>query len=559
LKTAVSSTKVRKGLKSSSNPIDFGSSGRTLSRALIRKAFRHLCESSKTSRGLLAWILYENEQYEDLQRFAVDPSCYFDAEVYFLDVRIFSFFKKYSSFDTGVDKKTPALSKWKDAENRCLNVNNKFRDRSSGKFSFPPSTEDALWRSTRKIASILGTLRFDDVRANCRHGPGADLGTLNNRTAAYWKYASRGQATPGALALMQELFSEDHVSDISELADVVDANRMSFVPKTSLIDRIIAVEPRWNMFIQLGLGDVMSARLRKKSGIDIRDQSRNQAFAKRAYDDGLATIDLSAASDSVCKNLVLELLPDDWFDALASTRSPYTILPDKSKWLNEKFSSMGNGYTFPLETLIFYALATSVVESMGLSVLDVGVYGDDIIVPAQAAVRLIEVLGDLGFVTNSDKTFIDGVFYESCGMDFFAGVPVRPFYLREEPNSWAALVQFVNGLCFCNNGHPGYTDDRSLRLKLHPWLIRRVPPSVLPLGPVSCPGVLWTPGFEAPLWGTWEGYRLRAWVFRPRGELVFSPRGLLLSKLSRQGEEGHRSTKRGDGEWVLKKVFFPLF
>lgn len=557
--TAVSSKKVRSSRKAVSTPKNFGSSGRTLSRALIRKAFRHLCESSWTCRGLLAWLLFENKQYEDLQRFSVDPSFYSDSEAYFLDVRIFSFFKKYSSFDTSVDRKAPAVQKWADAEARCKRVNDQFRLRSSGKFSFPPSTEDALWRSLRKISDVLGSLNFERVREECRHGPGADLGTRNNRTAAYWKYANRGQGTPGALALMQELFSEYHVSDLSERADVVNANRMSFVPKTSLIDRIIAVEPRWNMFLQLGLGEVMSYRLRKKAGIDIRDQSRNQALASRAYTDGFATIDLSAASDSVCKNLVLELLPDDWFDALASTRSPHTILPDKTVWLNEKFSSMGNGYTFPLETLIFWALATSVVEALGLKSDEVGVYGDDIIVPQQAASRLIDVLQDLGFETNRDKTFIEGNFYESCGMDFFAGVPVRPFYLREEPDSWAALVQFVNGLCFCDNGHPGYTDDWALRSKLHPWLIARAPASVLPLGPVSCPGVLWTPGFQAPLWGTWEGYKLRAWVFRPRGELVFSPTGLLLSKLSGQREDGHRATQRGEGSWELKKVFFPLF
>lgn len=532
--------------------------GKSLSRALIRKAFHHLCVSSQTSRGLRAWVLFDSEEYEQLLRTEIRPQDYLDAATYYLDARIYSFFKKYADLPVTIDRKGPALEKWRQAEARCRRVNDCFRARSEGKFLFSPLTEHVLRRASEKISFVLGRFPVERVVEECRHGPGADLGTRRNETAAYWKYAPDGHCTPGCLTLMHEWFHEYHVSDLADHSVLTNANRLSFVPKTSLIDRIICVEPRWNVFLQLGIGEAMSRRLREKAGVDIRDQGRNQALASAAYRDQLATIDLSAASDSVAKNLVLELLPDDWFDALAKTRSPFTILPDGEKVLNEKFSSMGNGYTFPLETLLFWAITTSVVESQGESVSEVGVYGDDIIAPSRSAHDVIGVLRDLGFETNESKTFTEGYFYESCGMDYYKGVPVRPFYLREEPKSWAAVVEFVNGLCFCDNGHPGYARDWALHSELCKWLTKRAPVRALPRGPEGANGTLWEE--HHPTIGNyrgWEGIRLHAWVFRPRGKLVYHPVGLLLSKLGGQGGRGHLATLRGEGEWTLKKVFFP--
>lgn len=518
--TATSSTKVsssRLKRRRTNKPIPFGSSGKTLSRALIRKAFRHLCESSQTSRGLLAWLLYESGEWQQLLSFSVKPSDYNSSAVYYDDVRIFTYFKKYADIPVAVDREGPAMEVWYQSEARCKETNIKFRDRMEGKFNFSPFTEAVIRRASGKIRYVLGDLSFERVREECRHGPGSDLGTRRNETAAYWKYAPRGHCTPGALAMMHDLFSEYHVCDLAEQSVLVNANRLGFVPKTSLIDRIICTEPRWNMFLQLGIGEVMSYRLRKKAGVDISDQGRNQSLASAAYVDQLATIDLSAASDSVAKYLVFELLPDDWFDALATTRSPCTLLPDGRMWLNEKFSSMGNGYTFPLETLIFWSIATSVVNELGGDVSKVGVYGDDIIVPNHTAQELIGVLKELGFETNISKSFIEGNFYESCGKDFFAGVPVRPFYLRKEPDSWAAVVEFVNGLCFNSDGHPGRDRDWALHAELRKWLDKRAPPKSLPLGPPGAPGAIWDPGFHTiPCKRGWDGSWYRGWVFKPK-------------------------------------------
>jgi hypothetical protein len=85
---------------------------------------------------------------------------------------------------------------------------------------------------------------------------------------------------------------------------------------------------------------------------------------------------------------------------------------------------MGNGFTFELESLIFFAIASCSCDA-GI----VSVYGDDIIVPSQYATDVMKNLEMCGFSLNWDKSFIDGPFRESCGGDYFEGFDIRPVYV----------------------------------------------------------------------------------------------------------------------------------
>jgi hypothetical protein len=127
---------------------------------------------------------------------------------------------------------------------------------------------------------------------------------------------------------------------------------------------------------------------------------------------------------------VFDLLPPEWSELLGQLRTG-TICYDGLSIKLEKFSSMGNGFTFELESLIFWALALGCCRTVGVDVEHVGVYGDDIIVPTDAAGLLYEVLDHCGFWVNTQKSYIDGPFRESCGADWLNGKDVRPFYLRE--------------------------------------------------------------------------------------------------------------------------------
>jgi hypothetical protein len=98
-------------------------------------------------------------------------------------------------------------------------------------------------------------------------------------------------------------------------------------------------------------------------------------------------------------------------------RSPKGVLVDKS-YTFEKISSMGNGFTFALESLIFGALVRCAIRRTG-SVKKSAVYGDDLIVPVTAAPYLKTLLEYFGFQLNEDKSFAAGPFRESCGKDFY--------------------------------------------------------------------------------------------------------------------------------------------
>jgi hypothetical protein len=309
----------------------------------------------------------------------------------------------------------------------------------------------------RQITEILGTIKPGDMallREKCHHGPGGDLSLGKRNASPYEKYRSRGAITEPCQRLYDDIFGEqqtldaDYRQDLAHEAQIVLASRLSFVPKTALVDRAICIEPRWNVYLQLGIGGLIEKRLRRYGMVLIKDQTRNSSFARRAWDDGLATIDLSSASDTISTNLVLDLLADCdplWLDLIMKSRCAYTVYRGRTIRL-EKISSMGNGYTFPLESAIFYAFAWAAARVSGCSTSDITVYGDDIIVPRSCSSLLIESLVSFGFMVNTKKSFTNGDFFESCGQDYYRGREVRPVFLKETVTDLAGAIVFHNKL-----------------------------------------------------------------------------------------------------------------
>jgi hypothetical protein len=229
----------------------------------------------------------------------------------------------------------------------------------------------------------------------------------------------------------------------------IRGNRFTTVPKDCRKDRGIAVEPSINVFYQLAVGRLMKQRL-KRSGLDLLNakETHMRVACEASSRGNFATLDLSNASDSVATALVRLLLPHGWFELLDSLRSPTTLVKGKTVRL-EKFSSMGNGYTFELETLLFAAISMTVCIELGLPAelgKDVYVFGDDIIVPTEAAPGVTAVLRYLGFDLNKEKSFVEGPFRESCGGDFFLGVDVRPYFCEEDLYEPQHYIAAANGL-----------------------------------------------------------------------------------------------------------------
>jgi hypothetical protein len=215
-------------------------------------------------------------------------------------------------------------------------------------------------------------------------------------------------------------------------------SKVTFVPKTSKTDRAIAIEPHLNIFVQLGIGALLRRQLRRY-GIDLDNQShKNRELAGIAHIKGLATVDLSSASDTIASELVWMLLPFEWACLLDIARTEYSVIDDREVRLS-KFSSMGNGFTFELESLIFLALARASGDSSAVS------FGDDIIIDRGCFPDLNDALLFLGFTVNAKKTFLAGRFFESCGYDYIDGMMIRPFYFKGDYHDYStACIRIAN-------------------------------------------------------------------------------------------------------------------
>jgi hypothetical protein len=220
---------------------------------------------------------------------------------------------------------------------------------------------------------------------------------------------------------------------------LVGGNRLSFVPKTSAISRSICTEPSLNMLFQKGLGTVLERLLDRHFKIDLSVQPElNRGLAMRGSLDGaFGTIDLKSASDSMSLGMLKSVLPPYLFRWLMDFRSPSTTLPGGEIIELHMVSSMGNGFTFPLQTMLFAVIVRACYRLLGIKLeysggrpSNFGVFGDDIIVRKDAYEFVTHALRLFGFVVNTEKSFNTGPFRESCGGDFFKGSNVRGVYCK---------------------------------------------------------------------------------------------------------------------------------
>lgn len=363
-----------------------------------------------------------------------------------------SLFSKYAdpSPEAERDRERRAIDKLRSVEERNITTTLRLRNRRSA-FIHGMPVSSLLYTAKCIISSILGNMDVNELFHRSDFSNGASVSRLRKVASKFEKFDGGSAVSSRALPYLLALYKGSPVVRQGFLQQqlasgnwvTTDTNILFTVPKNEEINRCAAKEPDWNMFFQKGLGSMIRDRLRKV-GIDLNDQTKNKRLAKLgSIDQSLATLDLSSASDSVTEQLVYELLPGDWFKHLSSLRSPLCKFPDGSihKWV--LFSTMGNGFTFELESLIFFALAKSVAYHTGTKGT-ISVYGDDIIVPTAMASSLVDLLGYAGFITNKDKSFITGFFRESCGGHYFKGIDVTPIYIRRPFVHIKDLVNFLN-------------------------------------------------------------------------------------------------------------------
>jgi len=305
---------------------------------------------------------------------------------------------------------------------------------------------------------------IDEIFNVGRLGPGASLGAngvdfysklFSSKLTAtsfevYYQYAERCAQHP--------IWGDAEFNRLIAygLPSIVSESRVTFVPKDLTQTRSICTEPSLNMFFQLGIGEILTARLKSHFGVDLsRQPQRNVKLARKGSRDGsIVTIDLESASDSLSLGLCGYLFPGWFNDLLDMYRTPSTLMQGQRVELN-MVSTMGNGFTFPLQTMLFSCVVRAIAACSGVRLGSAasrnarwGVFGDDIICPTEMSDRVVRLLQLIGFRVNREKSYTErwGRFRESCGGDFYKGHNVRGVYVKhlETPQSRYVIINLLN-------------------------------------------------------------------------------------------------------------------
>lgn len=371
-------------------------------------------------------------------------------------------FSKFVSHETAPQEIRTArtVSKWLMQEKVNFFTNLRLRKGFEPSFQLLPRVESVdVLRTIRKfVIDIIGKRPEFSVYEG---GFSSGASTSRSRTTSHpaGKYIGIADITAAALPHWERSKQLRPVwvnSSSDHCPRLVTGNEFFTVPKNSDIDRACCKEPDLNMYLQKGVGNHIRRSLRRV-GLDLNNQTPNKDMAKIGSENGsLATIDLSSASDSVTCGLIELIFPPKWTKWMMDLRSEFTRIPEwvdeqglrhpESIHRNEMLSSMGNGFTFEVESLVFFVLARTVAYYHGLRFSDLRVYGDDIICPSSMYPDLIWLLTTFGFSVNTKKSFHVGPFRESCGGHYHQGEDITPFYVRRPIERLTDLILLLNGV-----------------------------------------------------------------------------------------------------------------
>lgn len=398
-----------------------------------------LLEEIDTPRSLALAISYRYSNYRvvDHDLLTCEPLDYICPIDYKMDSQAVAFFKKSTYLESLNNLDKEAITNFLRLEEELLQFN------LCKKTSFYKAT---VYTAARIMRSLLGPVpELHDLKVSYTSGATFSLRASDATIAV--KLSNRLDVTPLAKPyLLKWLGSEPLLFRAYQDLGIteVPGNKFSTVPKDFRKVRTICKEPLGNMLLQRGFGLHIKDRL-KRIGIYIETGQSDHIAILRYFSDCFSTIDQSDASDRISRTLVKDLLPLEWFHILDRIRSRKTTMPDGSVIELEKFMTQGNGFTFELETAIFYCLVQAMIINYYGKKGIVSVYGDDTIVSVHHGKFIVEHLDEFGLKVNTEKSYVDGPFKESCGFDIFGKQVVRPIYLKEfEPNETLFYVQFCN-------------------------------------------------------------------------------------------------------------------
>jgi len=291
------------------------------------------CQHIDTPRSLAVYLLAHYGELPQLLDLEINPDHYDDPSAFADDYLVTEMIKKSKAQDFGIDRELVAFTKWCQAEMQCSDANDLIESFMDGRvIPTRPHVNRVIARAIQICHDTLGpltsrTLAF--IEQSMEFGPGATASVKGVVTRG--RKFSNPRLTTSQRLLSFGLFCLPHLwkQHVNEFT-VQDYNELSFVPKNAKTHRAITIETDLNIFVQKGIGSVMKRKL-LNIGIDTKNQWLvNRNLVSRAWHDGLCTIDLSSASDTISFNLVKLFIPNDWFELLCWARPEFSMYKLKS-------------------------------------------------------------------------------------------------------------------------------------------------------------------------------------------------------------------------------------
>ena len=396
---------------------------------------------------------------------------------------------------------------------------------------------------TKRLDEFLGPCpTWEDIVDRGGFGPGTNEGYsfVGDLTGAEFKLATQPVCYAHNQALVPlVLNSVPGWAYTSELLHgnswgTAASSTMFTVPKDAKTDRTAFKEPLIESFLQKGVASfIREGFMRDGRDLSYSWRTNHQLARLGSITDLWSTVDLKSASDSITRSMLISLFTTEnlrkWFEMMDRIRSQQGVCLTDSKDGTRLhrfvlFSSMGNAYTFELESALFYCVLTSIVPGVwcgtgSARVLrwpHVSVFGDDLVFPTAYANRVVSTLEWLGFRVNSNKSFFDGSFRESCGRDFISGWDVRPLFITkrlEDGESVKTLANRIHNHSAMLRECPGSSRVFTMGEWKAVWtqVIGFLPPALVELNATP-------PGVPNGLWiGRWKvtdlGDNRRAWTW----------------------------------------------
>ena len=238
-------------------------------------------------------------------------------------------------------------------------------------------------------------------------------------------------------------------------------SRGSSVYKNKKKRRFIEIQCLINVVGQKLGGHSVRACLKANAKVDLDDGQQYHRWL--ISQSTLSTLDESNASDSIVLSTALEFVgPKSPLGRLIGlTRAQFIRLKTSSPTPNgrlhesvnwhpiEKLSSMGNGFTFEILSLVLASICRQFDKKSS-------VYGDDIICDTDKASQIVSAIRTVGFVVNTKKSFIGKPLRESCGAFYLDGFGYITCFDIKWCSNLIDVVKVCNKLRRILNGNEGW-------------------------------------------------------------------------------------------------------